>query len=446
MAARAGNFAEEVTSGLANFIGRVGQAFSGFSQSTVTVPVTRATVGNGTLLVAIGFSTVGASASNVTDTQGNTYTRDIFAFPTNTGRQAEIWRCTGFAPLSVFDPATGSGDTILVNVGTVEDRGISAIVDQFTALSPPDFTSGFTATAPYPLVNSFKLAGTVSAADAAGGIVYSVVMPDFTVNWINQPSGFTPTGPAVMPNSGSSLQAAYEIPTPVTTPAAVTADWSWGPQAHSFGTAMACYPPAPALADAAGSIDALVTAISIPVYNGPSASAPQTSLYSGGPAFPHNESSPQQPVTAGNTYSWGCYIWQSSLSDPGAQAAINWFDASHNYLSSSFGNVVQSLTPQTSLILNAVAPVGPPAAAFADVTSLDMTGAGTVPPSPSHSFFAAAMLPAASNWIAVPSNVVWGSVTGAIVATLAPWWPNYGPQNDVAACLDGFSVVQELIQ
>jgi hypothetical protein len=422
------------------FITRIGQAFSGLTNpSALTVPVTTASIGGGTLLVGIGFgvTTVSTSVSSVTDTKGNTYVRDVQANPAGF-RCCELWRCASLIPLSVYDPVAGTGDQITVTLTGTESRGISAIIDQFTALNPPDNTSSFGTPGVYPLVNNFKLTGTVSAADATGGVSYSVIMTDFTVNFINQPGAFTPTGPAVLPAGGSSLQAAYN-PAPVTGP--VTADWSWGPQAHQFAAVLASYSPAPVLQDQAAETDDIAVAVSQQIYYGPL--APQTSLYSSAATFAHNESNSSVLVTPTVTYTWACWLWMAYPLDTPCACQINWYGAS-GYISSTPSPQIQSATPVLA-VTSGPAVTGATHATVTAIWILGSSGVGV--PAPSHSYFAAAALPQGVNWLgaAAPQDVTWQSDSGAVVATLAEWWPNYGPQNDVAGCLDGISVYQGVL-
>jgi hypothetical protein len=422
------------------FITRIGQAFSGLTNpSKLTVPVTTATIGPGSLLVAIGSGTSSAATvSSVTDTQGNTYVHDASATgQAATLRNAELWRCANLKPLRVYDPVTGTGDQITIILSAAEIRGIAAIIDQFTGLTAP---GSVTSISMGPLQNSFKLAGLIGPADV---VSYTVIMPDFTVNWINQPDGYQTTGPAVMPAGGCSLQTAYGTGDPLTgdlTNGPVTVDWSWGPEAHSFAVILANYPAAPAVADQAAETDAIAVTVSQQIYSGPL--APQTSLYSGASTFAHNESNFSVLVTPTITYTWACWLWMAYPLDQPCSCQINWYGAS-GYISSTGSPGVQSASPVLA-VASGAAVAG---ATHATVSSILIGGTGAGVPSPSHSYFAAAALPQGVNWLgaAAPANVAWASVGGAVVATLADWWPNYGPQNEIGACLDGFSVRQELI-
>lgn len=230
------------------FVARIGQAASALNASQIVIPVSAATAGNGTLLVAVGFgvTNVITTVSSVADTQGNTYVLDARAQPNGLFRNAELWRCTWFRPLAVMD-SSGTGDEIIVTLTGGESRGIAAIADQFTAMTL-DTEANYVSN---PLVNGYKLQGTVGATDV---LSYAVIVPDFTVTWINPPSGYMLTGPPVMPASQTSLATAYDS-TP--TPGTVVSDWSWGPQAHSNAGILAQYSQAPLLSDAAAGGDAI---------------------------------------------------------------------------------------------------------------------------------------------------------------------------------------------
>lgn len=437
------------------FIGRIAQTFSGFNTEVCTVPVTAQTVGQGTLLVAIGFGITGGIVSSVTDTQGNIYVLDVRAIngPVGSLRCAELWRCTGFAPLDVYDPASGSGDQIFITLNAVQARGISAIVDQFTSLSPPDETSSFSNNT---LQNSFKLTGTISAADAAGGISYAVAMPDFTVEWINPPTaassgsgsvggnpqtGYALSGPTVQPVAGSSLAAAYND-TPIAGP--VTTTWSWGAEAHSFAVILASYPPAPVLTDVAAGSDDGGFSVTVNQVVGGVPTAPQLQFSSlSSSTFSQIVSTYAMPVTPTVTYYWACWAWQAFAADTTICIQINWLNGSLGFISGT-SVIGTNATVPTLIAVSGAAPTG---AVFAQA---DVFNFGS-PPSPSHAYYAAAAPQTQANWISVPGLNAWspstllGGSLNSVIAAQSEWVAAYGPQNDFGACADFFSVVQEQV-
>lgn len=433
---------------MASFIGRIGQAWSGLASATVTVPVTTATVGAGSLLVGIGWATVAATVTSVTDTQGNVYVQDGVAGPGGTTRNAAVWRCANFIPLTVYDPATGTGDQITVTLSVTEDRGLSVIIDQFTGLGTPDVVAGFSTAA---LVNSFKLNTSTTASDV---LTYTIVMPDFTINWVNPPTypaagnspavPYLPTGLPVTPVGGASLQAAYNIPA-ANRAGPTTIDWSFGPASHNTAVLGLSYPAAPNLAEAAAETDTISVAVSQLIGSAPSAIlAPQMSFYSASNStFSQMTSNYNMPINPATVYSWAAWVWQSFTLDFPLFAQINWYDNTHTFLGATVSSAVNSLTPALITVSGSATGSGFSTAAFATADIFIFGGTGNYP-SPTHTYYAAAAQQTTANWIAVPGNTQWinaNSVGGA----LAPWVAAYGPEVDYGACADGFSVVQELI-
>jgi hypothetical protein len=120
-----GGFIQRVTKGV----------LSSTTATSMVATVTNATTGGQTLLVSIAFGLTGGTVSSVTDTQGNTYSKDYAAPYATTGNRCfEVWACRGASPL-------GTTDTITVQISHGQTNGGAFICNEYVPLGAPDATN-----------------------------------------------------------------------------------------------------------------------------------------------------------------------------------------------------------------------------------------------------------------------------------------------------------------
>lgn len=217
----------------AAFVNRIATGTMNSGTSTIfTASVTKATSGNGTLLVTIGFGNQDGNVTSVSDSKGNTYVNDYAANTTTTGgRGLEVWHCTNFTALT-------TSDTITVTLSTAQLHGAALICDQFTGLSTTD-------------VQAMNYAGTGTTTNSVSITATASDQIVFSANCIDSPSSsptvsspFTATGSDVSSVVGSvGLDLLTSYAAAPSGGGALTATYNW--TGSSTDVAIAVGYPAP---------------------------------------------------------------------------------------------------------------------------------------------------------------------------------------------------------
>ena len=223
------------------FVQRVAKGtLNSTSATSFSGTVSNAVSGSQTLIVSIGFGLTGGTVSTVTDTKGNSYSKDYAVNPATTGNRClEVWRCSSNTALT-------TSDSITITLSSSQTNGAAFICDAYVPLASTDVqgfdwnSSGTGQVAPNCTITSSD-----TVAVSAGLVFAAGDTPSAS-------GAFTATGSDANCNTGSAgcdFLTAYD-----NGPAAgsLTSTFTWGVSHTNVGVILGYTPSGTGAVDGTG--------------------------------------------------------------------------------------------------------------------------------------------------------------------------------------------------